>query len=95
MSDKVGGLHLRRVGELLVAREEMNSWLYETGKRELSSDGFIQITERVLDLEDAYVRAWRECEFGERQWRRTVGLARLDLALKEATEYFREVGHVV
>ncbi|MFF1739194.1 hypothetical protein [Streptomyces mirabilis] len=92
VSKKVGGLHLRRVGEILVAREEMNHWLYAIGNRELSSDEYIAIAERVLELEEAYARAWRECESGEQQWRLSVGLARLDAALWEAAEYFGEIG---
>lgn len=45
VSMKVGGLHLRRVGEILVAREEMNHWLHTTGNRELPSEEFIEIAE--------------------------------------------------
>ncbi|MFI6546308.1 hypothetical protein ACIBO9_23985 [Streptomyces prunicolor] len=92
VSKKVGGLHLRRVGEILVAREEMNHWLYLNGNRELSTDEYIEIAERVLELEEAYTRAWREGESAERQWWLSVGLARLDTALREAAEYFGEVG---
>ncbi|MEV7394568.1 hypothetical protein [Streptomyces sp. NPDC091215] len=92
VSKKVGGLHLRRVGEILVAREEMNHWLYTTGNRELSSEEYIEITERVLELEEVYMRVWRECESAERQWRLSVGLPRLDAALREAAEYFGEIG---
>jgi hypothetical protein len=92
VSKKVGGLHLRRVGEILIAREEMNRWLYMTGKRELSTEEYIGIADRVLELEEAYIRIWRECESGERQWRLSVGLPRLDAGLREAAEYFAEIG---
>ncbi|MFF1307825.1 hypothetical protein [Streptomyces sp. NPDC058307] len=92
VSKKVGGLHLRRVGEILVAREEMNRWLYMTGKQVLSPDEYMRIVERVLELEEAYIRAWRDCESGERQWRLDVGLPRLDTALREAAEYFAGIG---
>ncbi|MET8297581.1 hypothetical protein ABZW02_26505 [Streptomyces sp. NPDC005180] len=93
-SEKVGGLHLRRVGELLVAREQMNSWLQEYGNRGLSAGEFADIAERVLELEDGYAQAWRKCEAGDQRWRHAEGLVELELALKRAVDYFREVGSV-
>ncbi|MET7737434.1 hypothetical protein ABZT02_39860 [Streptomyces sp. NPDC005402] len=92
VSKKVGGLHLRRVGEILIAREEMNHWLYATGHRELSADELSEIVEQVSELEEAYIRAWREGENAERQWWLSTGLPRLDTALREAAEYFSEIG---
>lgn len=38
------------------------------------------------------MRVWRECASGERQRRLSVGLIRLDTALREAAEYFGEIG---
>ncbi|MFJ9713971.1 hypothetical protein [Streptomyces sp. NPDC101234] len=70
----------------------MNHWLFTTGNRELSSEEYIQITERVLELEEAYMRVWRECESAERQWWLSAGLPGLDAALREAAEYFGESG---
>ncbi|MEH0577822.1 MULTISPECIES: hypothetical protein [Streptomyces] len=95
MSEKVGGLHLRRVGELLIAREQMNSWLHEYGNRRLSPDELSEIVERVLELEEAYTQAWRACEAGEQRWRHSEGLVTLERALKQAADYFREFGPVV
>jgi hypothetical protein len=67
----------------------MNRWLYTTGHRELSTDELEEIVERVLELEEP---TSGHGENAERQWWLSEGLSRLDAALREAAEYFAEIG---
>lgn len=90
VSPIVGGLHLRRVGELLVAREELNERFLDRGKRKLDSE-FDEMIVQSSELDDEYVRVWRSCQEGTREWRHSEGLPSLALALKQAVDYYRGV----
>ena len=94
-SNMVGGLHLRRVGELLIAREALDNWeLSRRGKpREPQvSDGW-EFVEAALAIEDEYCRAWEECKTRDREWRRQEGLSKLASALDTATKFYRDALH--
>ncbi|MFG2622672.1 hypothetical protein ACGFXC_34170 [Streptomyces sp. NPDC048507] len=45
----------------------------------------------VADVEDAYIRAWQECETGSVEWRKSEGMAALEVSLRRAAAYFLEV----
>ncbi|MDA5281072.1 hypothetical protein [Streptomyces sp. Isolate_45] len=90
-SPRVGGLHLRRVGELLVAREELNERFLDAERRKFSDAEFDDIVIKSSELDDEYVRVWRACEEATREWRHSEGLPALALALKQAADYYRGV----
>jgi hypothetical protein len=90
-SPYVGGIHVRRVGELLIAREDLSSRLLDDVANRLSDHEFDEIVVRATELDDKYVQVWRACTSGSRQWRHTEGLAALEVALRKAAEYYRRV----
>ena len=88
-SDIVGGLHLRRVGELLVARERMNERVLTSGGGVAASRGSdAQFVEAVLEHEERICAAWEACQRGSREWRHETGLDDLADALKAAADLF-------
>ncbi|MEU9006153.1 hypothetical protein [Streptomyces sp. NPDC048551] len=91
ISPIVGGLHLRRVGELLVAREELNERFLDRGKRKFSDSEFDEMIVQSSELDDEYVRVWRSCQEGTREWRHSEGLPSLALALKQAADFYRGI----
>lgn len=91
VSSKVGGVHLRRVGEVLVAREDMNARFMNTELRRFSEAEFDEIIEKSLVVEEEYIQAWSACEVGTRDWRHSEGLAALDHALMKAAIFYRNV----
>ncbi|MEW2484735.1 hypothetical protein [Streptomyces sp. NPDC048411] len=91
VSPRVGGLHLRRVGELLVAREELNERFLDAGRRKFSDAEFDDIVIKSSELDDEYVRVWRACEEATRDWRHSEGLSALAFALKQAADFYRGV----
>lgn len=92
VSANVGAIHLRRIGEVLTARADMDERiLFPNGKSQVSGDIVDELMFGVTDVEDAYIRAWQACETGSAEWRRSEGLAALEIALRRAAEYFLEV----
>lgn len=90
-SNIVGGLHLQRVGELLIARERMNDRALRRKKDSSASSSGIDFIEEVLALEERYCAAWEACVQGNREWRHEIGLKRLEETLKEATDFFNRI----
>ncbi|WP_405968860.1 hypothetical protein OG613_46550 (plasmid) [Streptomyces sp. NBC_00015] len=91
-SANVGAIHLRRVGEVLVARAEMNDRILDPGiKSRISGDFMDRLLFGMADAESAYIEAWRACEAGSSEWRNTDGLMALDVALNRAAEHFRAI----
>ncbi|WKD31716.1 hypothetical protein [Streptomyces xanthophaeus] len=89
VSANVGAIHLRRVGEVLVARADMDDRiLYPGAKGRVSDELLDELMFSVTDVEDAYIRAWQACEEGSAEWRKSEGLAALETALRRAAEYF-------
>jgi hypothetical protein len=91
VSEKIGGVHVRRIGELLIARQNMNAWFLTTGKRSLSIDEHVAVIEAGAELEERIAAIWQRCESSDQAWRHSEGLAQLDAALKEAAEFFQRV----
>jgi hypothetical protein len=91
VSPSVGGLHLQRVGEFLIARERMNAFLLVPGGSQLGSEEFLGIAERSLEVEEKCLEVWRKCKTKEREWVISVGLVELEKALREAASYFGSV----
>ncbi|WP_143685813.1 hypothetical protein [Streptomyces sp. 1331.2] len=92
VSANVGEIHLRRAGEVLVARAEMNDRILDPGKKSrISGDRLDELLFSIADAEDAYVEAWQACEAGTRKWRDAEGLVALDNSLNRAADYFRSV----
>ena len=90
-SDSVGGIHLRRVGEILVAHERVNAQALRrkaggaSAKRPpIDIDGI----ERALELEDRYCEVWRMCQERGREWRLAEGLQLLEQSLRETAEHY-------
>ncbi|WP_416968496.1 hypothetical protein [Streptomyces sp. 4F14] len=89
LSANVGAIHLRRVGEVLVARAEMDDRiLYPGAKSQVSGEFLDELMFGVTDVEEAYIRAWQACEEGSAEWCKSEGLAALEIALQRAAEYF-------
>jgi hypothetical protein len=89
-SELVGGLHLRRVGELLVAREQWNERALAgkgqgRGVSRMMDDQFI---ETALMLERKICEIWYSCRRSNFEWRHDVGLKKLADALKEAADFY-------
>jgi hypothetical protein len=84
VSSKVGLEHLLLVGEVIVAQARLS--LRIQGEKGISLDGRADLTERVLDLEEAYQRAWRAIpdEFGT-EWP-VRELRELEDALRDAAK---------
>ncbi|MFB7170141.1 hypothetical protein ACFCYM_04805 [Streptomyces sp. NPDC056254] len=82
------------MGELLVAREELNERFLDPSRRKFSDAEFDDIVMNSSELDDEYVRVWRACEEGTREWRHSEGLPALALALKRAIEYYRAVSAI-
>lgn len=91
LSEKVGGIHHRRVGELLVARSEVDErYFYCNSRRRITGAEFDDIFMALSEAEDVYIDAWRRCESGTREWRIEEGLKILENALSGAIDRFRE-----
>ncbi|MFF0387666.1 hypothetical protein ACFYS8_03110 [Kitasatospora sp. NPDC004615] len=91
VSPNVGAVHLRRAGEVLVARAEMNARILDTGRSRVSGDDLDELLLSIADIEDVYVDAWHACQAGTNDWRTAKGLAALEAALRHAVEYFLAV----
>lgn len=91
VSPNVGAVHLRRAGEVLVARAEMNARIFDTGRSRISDHDLDELLLSIADIEDIYVDAWHACQAGSNDWRTAEGLAALDAALRHAAEYFLAV----
>ncbi|MFF2079251.1 hypothetical protein ACFVXG_31420 [Kitasatospora sp. NPDC058162] len=91
VSPNVGAVHLRRVGEVLVAWAEMNERILGTDKSPIRGDDLDELLFSIADIEDAYVEAWHACEEGTNDWRTAEGLSALEATLRRAAEYFLEV----
>jgi hypothetical protein len=87
-SELVGGLHVRRVGELLVARERWNERVL-AGKGQGTSRGMDdQFIDSAIMLEGKIVAAWYSCRMSNQERRHDVWLKNLVDALKEAADFF-------
>ncbi|MGW4650542.1 hypothetical protein [Kitasatospora sp. NPDC004289] len=92
ISANVGAIHLRRVGELLVARAELsNRILYSDRKINVPDEFLADLMFGTTAVEQSYVSAWEACESGTDEWRTSEGLPALDSALRRAAEYFLEI----
>ncbi|GHH81131.1 hypothetical protein GCM10018781_63070 [Kitasatospora indigofera] len=92
VSANVGAVHLRRAGEVLVARAEMNDRILDPGIRSrISGNSLDELLFSIADIEDAYIEAWQACEAGSREWCKAEGLPALDAALKHAAECFHVI----
>jgi hypothetical protein len=89
-SDLVGGLHVRRVGELLVAREQWNERVLAGKGQSVSGIMDDQFIETSLMLEEKICAAWYSCRKNDREWRHDIGLKNLADALKEAADFFSQ-----
>ncbi|MDH6543382.1 hypothetical protein [Streptomyces sp. SPB4] len=92
VSANVGAIHLRRVGEVLVARANLDDRILNAGAKSRVPDEILdELMFGVTDVEDAYIRAWQACEAGSPEWRKSEGLSVLDFALRRAADYFLEI----
>jgi hypothetical protein len=94
-SDLVGGLHLRRVGELLIATEQLNERAlagkgHGQGVSGIMDDQFAetQFVETASMLERKICEIWYSCRRSNLEWRHDVGLKKLADALKEAADFY-------
>src|SRR5437016_1894906 len=83
-SRNVGLTHVHLVGDVVVAQAELNEWLAERGKAKLSPDDWVEITERVLVVEDAYKLLWQELNSSDGGAIGPDGLRELEKALRSA-----------
>lgn len=90
-SDSVGGIHLQRVGEILIAHERVNTQALQRkaggaspGRPAIDIDGI----ERALELEERYCAIWRLCQERGREWRLAEGLHLLEQSLRETAEHY-------
>ncbi|MEW2417718.1 hypothetical protein AB0953_28910 [Streptomyces sp. NPDC046866] len=79
------------MGELLIAREELNERILDAGRRKFSDSEFDVIVIKSSEVDDEYVRVWRACEEATREWRHVDGLPALALALQQAADFYRGV----
>ncbi|ACU72615.1 hypothetical protein Caci_3713 [Catenulispora acidiphila DSM 44928] len=89
-SDTVGGIHLQRVGEILIAHERVNTQaLHQKAGGASPKRPAIDIDaiERALELEDRYCEVWRMCQERGREWRLAEGLHLLEQSLRETAEH--------
>jgi hypothetical protein len=84
VSKKIGLTHVRLVGELIVAQARLNSWMYETGKAQLTPDGWVELIEQVLACEESYQSFWKRFDAADRDWRLREGLPELERVLADA-----------
>lgn len=90
-SDSVGGIHLQRVGEILVAHERVNAQALQGkagGASPRSPAIDFDAIERALELEDQYCAIWRMCQERGREWRLAEGLQLLEQSLRETAEHY-------
>lgn len=90
-SDIVGGIHLQRVGEILIAHERVNAQALQrkaAGPSRRKSPIDFDAIERALDLEARYCEVWRMCQERGREWRLAEGLQLLEQSLRETAEHF-------
>ncbi|MBW4719977.1 hypothetical protein [Saccharothrix obliqua] len=87
----VGGLMLRRVGEVLVAQQDFNDRMRDASRGRFEWDRYDEILFEVERLEKKCISAWEACQRGTREWRHKEGLIALDEALQESTRYYRHI----
>jgi hypothetical protein len=93
-SGGVGGIHLQRVGEILIAHERVNTLALQrkaAGPSRRKSPIDVDAIERALDLEDRYCEVWRMCEERGLEWRLAEGLHLLEQALRETAEHLADM----
>ena len=59
-SKRVGLLHVRLVGDVIVAQSRLNERLGQIGKGHLPPDQWSSIIERTLECEDRYKESWQK-----------------------------------
>ena len=94
-SDLVGGLHLRRVGELLIATERWNERVL-AGKRQRQGVSRMmddQFVETSITLERKICEVWYSCRRSNFESLHSIGLKKLADALKEAADFYDRAGH--
>ncbi|MEV7612390.1 hypothetical protein [Streptomyces sp. NPDC089799] len=90
LSDRVGTSHIRYVGDILSTRAQLSMGM--TGPVGLDLDQYTEMVEKVLELEDAYRRAWKAMA-GEADFNKAKSkLPELEDALRSAAEGLREIG---
>lgn len=82
LSEKVGTAHVRHVGDLISARAQLSMGMQ--GSVDLSFGERADITEVVLELEDAYRLAWESVNSEPNIDQRIPKLQQLEHALKDA-----------
>ncbi|MCX5093829.1 hypothetical protein OOK36_34080 [Streptomyces sp. NBC_00365] len=89
LSEKVGVAHVRHVGDLISVRAQLSMGMQ--GTVGLSFDQRAEITEAVLELEDAYRLAWSAMAGEPDIDRRIPKLAHLEHVLEAAVAGVREI----
>jgi hypothetical protein len=90
-SPNVGLTHVHLVGDVVVAQAVLNEWFAEHGKAVLTPDDWIDITERVLVVEDAYKLLWLGLRVSGGPSIGPDGLRDLATALSNAASTFNEI----
>ncbi|MER5931554.1 hypothetical protein [Streptomyces sp. NPDC002054] len=90
LSNRVGTSHIRYVGDIISIRAQLSMGL--NGPAALDLDAYIETTERVLELEGAYRRAWKAVTGEAESKKARLKLPELESALKNAAEGLREIG---
>lgn len=87
-SKRIGIAHVRLVGEVLIADSSLNRWLSESGKKSLSKDAWVDLTERVLECEARYEAAWADLVAAETVSARNDALRHLEDELRHTVSVF-------
>ncbi|MEV8537208.1 hypothetical protein [Streptomyces sp. NPDC051211] len=90
LSERVGTSHIRYVGDIISTRAQLSMGMIGSAGPDL--DEYAEMVEKVLELEDAYRRAWKavtsEADFKQAK----LKLPELEDALRSAAEGLREIG---
>ncbi|MFE4821530.1 hypothetical protein ACFRFU_34825 [Streptomyces sp. NPDC056704] len=89
LSEKVGVVHVRHVGDLISVRAQLSMGMQ--GAVGLSFDQRAEITEAVLELEDAYRLAWSAVADEPEIDQRIPKLAHLERVLEGAVSGIMEI----
>jgi hypothetical protein len=92
-SNIVGGIHIQRVGEILIAHQRVNLQALQQKAGDSPKKLVIDVDaiERALELEDRYCEVWRMCKERGQEWRLAEGLRLLEQSLRETAEYFADM----
>lgn len=82
-SKKIGLIHTRRVGEVLIASARLNEWLLCKGKKCLSADRWVDMIERIIESDERYEEIWLRLDSSTSTVPR-IELQDLEIALQDA-----------